>query len=117
MANEIYQFGTTVVVGFGSQTHADLIMQVVSGPNPGSDSTPIKGHNAETVTVLVADKFKTLSLDGVVTSLTAIEALTHASTLTVDSIVYRVTNVSIDRTAKETHAKIDLIKEDSMTYA
>ena len=116
----IVQLGPAVVVGFGSQTQAGYIMQTVSGPNPEADESTVVAEDGSTGTVLIADRKKTLNLEGVVTSvgLTAAEALLAGSTVTVNSVAYRVISGGcvIDRGPKETRVRLSLVKEESMTY-
>ena len=114
----IVQLGTSVVVGFGSQTQTGFIMQTVSGPNPTADVSTVVAEDGSTGTVLVADKGKTLELEGVGTTagLSTADGLELDDTVTVNSVAYRVTAVSIDRGPKETRVRLSLIKEVSMTY-
>jgi hypothetical protein len=112
------QVGDDVAVGFDSYTQSGFIMQVVSGPNPTADVSEVIAQDGSTHCVLVADEKMTLELEAVLTStgLTAVEALEIGSTVTVKTVAYRVTALSIDRGPKETRARLSLLKEDSITY-
>jgi hypothetical protein len=116
---DILQKGTTVVVGFGALTQTEFIMQAVSGLNPDADVTTIVGEDGSTSTVLIANKKKTLDLEGVVTDagLDAAELFRLSGTITVNSIKYRITAVTISRGPKETRVSVSCVKETSMTYA
>jgi hypothetical protein len=115
----IVQKGTTVAVGFGSQTYSGFVMQVVSGPNPDADVSTVVAEDGSTATVLIANKKKTLELEAVVTAagLAAAAALKQSNFITVNSINYRVLSVSINRGPKETTVRVSCVKETSMTYA
>ena len=96
-AGDLVQKGTAVAVGFQGNTNSDLIMQAFSR-NPVGNMKEIAGEQGATVTEIYTNPGHKLQLQGVIkgsTSYATIIALIKGSALTVNSIAYRVDDVSV----------------------
>jgi hypothetical protein len=119
-AGDLVQKGTAVSVGFQGNTNTNLIMQAFSR-NPLGNMKEIAGEQGATVTEIYTNPGHKLQLQGVVknaaTEYATLVALIKGSPLTINSIAYRVDDVSLSGSAEETRATIDVTKLDSMTHS
>jgi hypothetical protein len=117
-AGDMVVKGTAVTVGFMSNTHASLIMETVD-ISPTAEVKDIKGENNATTTTLYSDPGKQLVLEGVVIAagLATLQGLIKGSAVTVNTVAYRVEDISIKGSKEEAKATLTLVKKDSMTHS
>jgi len=123
-AGDLVQKGTSVTVGFNSNTNANLQMQAVTESVGEADLKPILGEQGAAVTNLFTNPRKRIRLQGVLldassngTELAAVRALIIGSTVSVNAVNCMVIETpSIEFSAGEARVTISVIKEDSMTY-
>jgi hypothetical protein len=122
-AGDLVQKGTSVTVGFGSNTNAALIMQAVTESVGEADMKSIPGEQGADITNIFTNPRKRIRLTGVLvntltTELATIRALIIGSTLSVNSVNCMVIeSPTIEFGAEESRVTLSVIKEDSMTYS
>lgn len=109
------QKGTTLIVGIGSYTLSGYIVEEV-GLKPTAEIETIKGEDNESVTQIISDPGKELTLAVIAKSGAGIESLGIGSVLAVNGVSYLVTDVDPKRSRGALKATIKLMKKDSMTY-
>jgi len=114
----LVQKGTTVVVGFNSDTYTNMIMQS-AGEKTSSENTEILDESGDNCTDLFADETIQFTLTGVIkgTMYATVAALIPGGTVTVNSIVCIITDIDIKVSALQTEATITCEKPDEFTYA
>lgn len=123
-AGDLVQKGTSVTVGFGSNTNANLIMQAVGESVGEADMKEIAGEQGAAITNLFTNPRKRIRLTGVLldtgglaAEIKAVRDLIVGSTISINSV-----NCMVDETpviefgAEEARVSIVAVKEDSMTY-
>ena len=123
-AGDLVQKGTSVTVGFGSNTNANLIMQAVGESVGEADMKEIAGEQAAAVTNLFTNPRKRIRLTGVLldtgglaAEIKAVRDLIVGSTISINSVNCMVDESPvIEFGAEEARVSIVAVKEDSMTY-
>ena len=123
-AGDLVPKGTSVTVGFGTNTNANLVMQAVTESVGEADMKSIPGEQGAEVTNIFTTPRKRIKLSGVLLNVAAdgaelavIRALIIGSTLSVNSVNCMVIESPvIEFGAEESRVSISVIKEDSMTY-
>lgn len=122
-AGDLVQKGTSVTVGFNSNTNSNMIMQAVTESVGESDLKSIAGEQGADVTNLFTNPRKRIRLNGVVldtagAELAAIRLLIIGSTVAVNSVNCMVIESPVlEFGAEEARVTLTVIKEDSMTYS
>ncbi len=123
-AGDLVQKGTSVTVGFGSNTNANLIMQAVSESVGEADMKSIPGEQGADITNIFQNPRKTIRLTGVLLNAASNDAELKAvrdwiigTTLSVNSVnCMIIASPTIEFGAEEARVSVQVIKEDSMTY-
>ena len=114
-AGDMVQKGTTVIVGFNGFTYTGAIMDSVSR-KPIGDIKEIRGENNAVTTKLISNPGFEVSVEVIVTSLAAFNAIKKGDLFTINSVGYMVTDADGKYSREEVKWSISAIKEDSMTY-
>ena len=116
-AGDMVQKGTVVTVAFGGNTHASLIMEAVD-VSPAAEIKPIKGENNATVTKLISDPGKKMTLEGTIIAagVAALVAFKKGDAVTINTVSWMIEDISIKYSKEEAKCSLTVVKEDSMTY-
>ncbi len=116
-AGDLVQKGTSVVVGYNNITFGTWIMQS-AGEEPLADVKEIKGAQGATVTAIVTNPRKQLTLTGVILTddLTAARLALIAGSVTVNAVAYRIVSLKLDFIAEDARCTMVVMKESSMSY-
>ncbi len=123
-AGDLVQKGTSVTVGFGSNTNANLIMQAVTESVGEADMSSIAGEQGADITNLFSNPRKSIRLTGVLLNAASNDAELKAvrdwivgTTLSVNSVnCMIIESPRIEFSAEQARVTVRVIKEDSMTY-
>ena len=111
----IVQKGETLKIGFGGNTYSGYIMQDFSAESTGEQDV-IKDEDNATVTILVSDLGEQIGFTAIIKDAGSITPPAIGSSITINSVVYRVLSSSFKQTSKASELTVSAIKEDSMTY-
>jgi len=109
------QLGTTVLVGFMGHTYTAVIMDSAKLAVTG-DQDEIRSEDNETCTVIVSNKGTQIDFSGVIKGSTVVTPPAKGSSVTVNSVIYRVLDSSVEYSRLAAKLTVSAIKEDSMTY-
>lgn len=113
----IVQQGVPVEVGVGTDTITGYIMGTVNRKPTGTVRTIEREEDGATGTVLVANRGVTFSFDMITKAGVDAKVFIMAGTVTVNGVVYRIEDAEIVKTkGEEQTVRLDVIKEDSITY-
>jgi hypothetical protein len=110
------QKGTTLKIGFGSNTYTGYIMQDFA-TSPTGAQTVIHDENAATITVLVADLGNQIDFTAIIMDTGSLTAPAIGSTVSINSVGYRTLASSVKQSAGASMLTFSGIKEASMTYS
>jgi hypothetical protein len=98
--------------------HASLIMEAVD-VSPMAEVKDIKGENNATTTTLYSDPGKQLVLEGLVIAagLATLQGYKKGDAVTVNSVAYRIEDISLKGSREEAKCTLTLVKKDSMTHS
>jgi hypothetical protein len=108
----LVQKGTAVEVGFGSITYTGTIAQS-GGRKNSATLDKIKSETAGTVTYLVTNQKKEITVSGVITTagtIAAIRALAPGDVVTIDGVACYILDIDMKLTAKQAEVTLNLEK-------
>ena len=110
------QKGDSLVIGLGSYLYTAHIVEGAKF-GPTADVDEYRNEDDEVINKTIANPGDKLSLDVIVKTGGGADQLEIGDALTINSIAWMVVNVDADRSRKAEKVRIDLVKEDSMTYS
>lgn len=108
----LVQKGTSVVVGFGNVTYTGTIAQS-GGRKNSATMDKIKSETAGTVTYLITNQKKEITVTGVITAtgtIAAIRALAPGDVVTIDGVATYILDIDMKLTAKQAEVTITFEK-------
>jgi len=108
----LVQKGTSVVVGFGNITYTGILAQS-GGRKNSATMDKIKSETAGTVTYLITNQKKEITVTGVITgagTIAAIRALAPGDVVTIDSVACYILDIDMKLSAKQAEVTLNLVK-------
>lgn len=112
----ITQLGTTLKIGFGSNTYTGYIMEDFSTEATGEQDA-IKDENNATTTILVSDLGTRISFNAIIKDAGSLTPPAQGDSITINLVLYRVESASVKQSRKASMLSVTAIKETSMTYS
>jgi len=108
--------GTALLIGIGLYTYTGYLVQDVTIKVTGEERK-VKGEDGATAAVILTDLGTSIELNLVALSATTPTTLAKGDSITINSVVYRITDVDVKRVrGEECNVRISAEKEASMTY-
>lgn len=115
MSNSPVQKGTTVLLGYGSYTYSVILTDDCT-VTPTAVVSTINDENNTTTTVVIYDPGQQLEMSGVIKGTVVPTILLIGGTVSINSVVWRLTKYDIKLARTEAKLSLSAIKEASMTY-
>jgi hypothetical protein len=109
------QKGTTLKIGFASNTYTGYFMQDFT-TSPTGTQTEIHDEDGATTTVLVSNLGNQIDFTAIIKDTGSLTAPAIGSSVTINSVLYRTLSSSVKQTAGAAVLTFSGIKETSMTY-
>jgi hypothetical protein len=111
----ITQKGTTLKICFGTNVYTGYIMEDFTTEATGVQDV-ILDEDAATTTILVSDLGTRNSFTAIIKGTGSLTPPAQGSTMTINSVNYRVESSSVKQSRKASMLTVSVIKEISMTY-